>query len=276
MTSRIRYRLYHQRTTYRDTPGHRVLSGHADLGLAPSETVVSFINESHNHPVAVAALLQKDASAIVTLQASGIDQLRKLDGKKYSCFGGKYEMQIVKELVKGDGGEGNIVEDIAPRLSSFVQVLDGNADAAWVFVPWEGVHAQMNEIPLNLFCVGENSSVKYGYSPVLFASQEIMQDSVKAAKLAVLLSATARGYQYAVEHPEESIDMMVLTAKNAALDQLPREYLLCSLKHLIDQKYFFDDDNQWGHMKPQRWHDFVNFLVEKGVLHGRDGQPCSP
>eukprot|EP01033_Poteriospumella_lacustris_P019832 gene19832-14424_t len=47
-------------------------------------------------------------------------------------------MQIVKELVKGDGGEGSIVEDVAPRLSSFVQVLDGNADAAWVFVPWEG------------------------------------------------------------------------------------------------------------------------------------------
>ena len=40
---------------------------------------------------AVAALLQKDTSAIVTLKSSGIDRPSKLDGKQYASYGARYQ-----------------------------------------------------------------------------------------------------------------------------------------------------------------------------------------
>ena len=38
---------------------------------------------------AVAALLQKDTSAIVTLKSSGIDRPSKLDGRSYASYGAR-------------------------------------------------------------------------------------------------------------------------------------------------------------------------------------------
>lgn len=39
---------------------------------------------------AVAALLQTDTSAVVTLKSSGIDRPSKLDGKTYASYGARY------------------------------------------------------------------------------------------------------------------------------------------------------------------------------------------
>jgi hypothetical protein len=46
----------------------------------------------HGKPklVAVAALLQKQTSAIVTLKSSGIDRARLLDGRKYASYQGRF------------------------------------------------------------------------------------------------------------------------------------------------------------------------------------------
>lgn len=38
---------------------------------------------------AVAALLQEDTSAIVTLKSSGLDRPAKLDGKRYASYGAR-------------------------------------------------------------------------------------------------------------------------------------------------------------------------------------------
>ncbi len=40
---------------------------------------------------AVAALLQEDTSAIVTLKSSGIDRPKDLEGKRYASYGARFE-----------------------------------------------------------------------------------------------------------------------------------------------------------------------------------------
>lgn len=253
-----------------DCPGKKVLSGHADIGIAPSEALFGMWSGDNNHPVAVATLLQKDASALVTIQSSGIEHLRQLDGKRYACFGSKLEVEIVKELIRGDGGEGNIIEDTPPRLSAFNQVLDGNADCAWIYLHWEGIHAEMNEVPVNVFLVGEGSCIKYGYSSVLFAAADILHNEARATKLAGFLSACTRGYQFAVDNPEEAVDLLVSQANHPALEQTPREFLLNSMQYLIANKMFFNDDGRWGVMKPERWQNFANALFQRNLITTHD------
>ena len=60
--------------------------------------------------VAVAALLQTQTSAIVTLKSSDIDSPKKLDGKRYASYEGRFEMPIVQQLIRDDGGEGLAIE----------------------------------------------------------------------------------------------------------------------------------------------------------------------
>jgi NitT/TauT family transport system substrate-binding protein len=60
--------------------------------------------------VAVAALLQTQTSAIVTLKSSNIDSPKKLDGKRYASYEGRFEMPIVQQLIRDDGGEGLAIE----------------------------------------------------------------------------------------------------------------------------------------------------------------------
>jgi NMT1/THI5 like len=43
---------------------------------------------------AVAAVLQKDQSAIVTLQSSGISRPRELDGKRYASYGVRFALSL--------------------------------------------------------------------------------------------------------------------------------------------------------------------------------------
>ena len=43
---------------------------------------------------AVAALLQTDTSAIVTLASSGLDRPKKLDGKVYGSYGARYPCRV--------------------------------------------------------------------------------------------------------------------------------------------------------------------------------------
>jgi hypothetical protein len=69
--------------------GSRLVNGSATFACVPSESVISY----HTWPtgdkpkiVAVAALLQSNQSAIVTLQSSSIDRPAKLDGKTYASY----------------------------------------------------------------------------------------------------------------------------------------------------------------------------------------------
>lgn len=50
----------------------------------------------------------------------------------------------------------------------------GEADATWVFMGWEGIEAKMKGVELNVFRP-EDHGVQYGYSPVLVAHPDTLR-----------------------------------------------------------------------------------------------------
>ena len=64
---------------------------------------------------AVATILQRDTSAIVTLRDSGINSLASLDKKKYASYQGRFEMAIIKEMINKINIENNRIE-VAPGV----------------------------------------------------------------------------------------------------------------------------------------------------------------
>jgi NitT/TauT family transport system substrate-binding protein len=123
---------------YETTPAKRVATGASTVAIAPSESAISY----HTHPdypslTAIAAVCARDPSAIATLASSGIDRPAALDGRTYASYDARFEDDIVRAMIRADGGEGDVEIVTPPKLGIPNTLLSGEADATWVFVPWE-------------------------------------------------------------------------------------------------------------------------------------------
>lgn len=248
---------------YRLTPARRVAAGEADLAIAPSESVISF--QTNNVPmIAVAAVLARDASAIVTLKQSGLDRPSRLDGKVYASYSARYEDEIIRQLIINDGGRGQFVAHKPARLDIWHALLTNEADATWIFLPWEGVEAEQRDIQLNQFLL-EDYEIPYGYSPVLAAHGDWATENADALRR--FLSATAEGFAFAVRDPDEAARILFDTAAHPSLTSL--DFLEKSQQ--VVAGYYLDTEGQWGVMRRDVWNAFVNWLIRNHLLNHPDG-----
>jgi len=251
---------------YEQTPAKRVATGESTVAIAPSESAISY----HTHPeydslTAIAAVCQQDTSAIVTLAESGIDRPAALDGRTYASYDARFEDHIVEQLIRNDGGEGDIEIVTPPKLGIWNTLVDGNADATWVFMPWEGVLAERDGIDLNAFYL-DGYDVPYGYTPLLLARPETVE--TEAGALSRFLDATGRGYAFAAANPEEAARLLGETATGPeTLDD--RAFLVESQQRLADN--YLTGDGTWGEMARERWAAFVEWLADEEILTTVDG-----
>jgi ABC-type nitrate/sulfonate/bicarbonate transport system substrate-binding protein len=266
--------------SYKTTPASHIETlkpGTLSLAIAPSETVISYNTSPPARPKppikAVAAILQQDTSAIVTLKSSGISSPRQLEGKKYASYGARYEGRIVQEMIKSDGGSGDYVEvaDLS-MLGLWETVLKGEADATWVFMAWEGVEAKMKDVELNAFKLADYG-IPYGYSPVLIAHPDVVakEETALASEqqetLRSFLKASAIGFQFAAEHPEETAKLLCEQVSRMYPDlQPPLEVNMMTEACKTVAPHLLLDSHKWGDMSGERWDAFLDWLSEKGLL----------
>jgi ABC-type nitrate/sulfonate/bicarbonate transport system substrate-binding protein len=203
--------------------------------------------------------------------------LKELDGKRYASYDGRFESQIIRQLIKNAGGEGIIDEVLPPKLDCFDCVVRHEAEATWIFQAWEGIAAEMKGIELTYFPIdeSEDQNFKYGYSPVLLCNPSNFADTDKRIKLSQFLTITGRGYQYATENPEAAVDALIEASNHhPAVTNCPRDFLIASQRFLSDNNYYLTDHDGkkvWGLMDENRWETFVNWLLSNQLLTHRDG-----
>ncbi len=249
---------------YQLTPAKRVATGQAELAITPSESIISF--QTNGVPlVAVAAVLARDASAIVTLKQSGIDRPQKLDGKVYASYGARYEDDIIRQMIQNDGGRGQFISRQPARLDIWQTLLTNEADATWIFLPWEGVQADLKGIDLNQFLL-DDFEIPYGYSPVLTANRDWAGDH--ADEMRRFMEATSAGFRFAVEDPDEAARLLMETAKHPTLKN--RNFVEQS--QLLASSYYLDGDGQWGFMHKGVWASFANWLTRNHLVADNEGE----
>jgi NitT/TauT family transport system substrate-binding protein len=251
---------------YDQTPAKRVATGASTVAIAPSESAISY----HTHPeydslTAIAAVCQQDTSAIVALGESDIDRPADLDGKTYASYDARFEDHIVEQLVRNDGGDGDIEIVTPPKLGIWNTLVDGDADATWVFMPWEGVLAERDGLELTPFYLDEYG-VPYGYTPLMLARPETID--ARGNDLEQFLAATGRGYEFAADNPDEAARILGETA--AGPDTLDDDEFLAESQHRLAGSYL-TDDGDWGRMAADRWVQFVEWLADEEILTTIDG-----
>lgn len=239
---------------YDITPGKKLELGIADFAIAPFETVISLNNKSNKvDAIAVFAILQEDISSIVSLKSAHLNSPKLLDGKTYASYKARYEDKIVKELVIKDGGDG-IFRIIYPdKLGIWNTLLDGKADATWIFDNWEGVEAESKHIELNKWSL-KDYAIPYGYSPVIIASKSNMTTAHSAYRN--FINATRKGYLFAAANKSMAIEIL----KNHLTDYDKNNI---DLEKAFDAtKPFFGDENSCGYMNTDRVNLFLNWIIK--------------
>lgn len=246
-----------QKDNYAMTPGKKLELGLADVAVAPFETVISLNNKANKvEAIAIYAILQDDLSSIVTLHQSNLSRPKQLDGKRYASYKARYEDQIVKAMIKNDGGEGTLQIDYPEKLGIWNTLLKGNADATWIFDNWEGVEAAGKQIALNSFKM-EAFDIPYCYSPVLITKKE--QLHLKKDLYCNFITATRNGFLYVNANTEEATDILkkYVPAYDAANINLKASIQLTAPA--------LGDETNCGKMKDEKVNAFLEWLISNGL-----------
>lgn len=251
---------------YAVTPTKKVATGAATFAIAPSESVISFHTLDTRTPlVALAAIVQRDTSAIVTLGNSARNRPAKLDGATYASYGARFEDAIVAQMIRNDGGRGEFTATTPPKLGIWNTLLGGEADATWVFMPWEGVEAERQGVEVHAFRLADYN-IPYGYTPLLVAHPDVVAGHVDDMR--AFVHASAQGFQFAATNPDAAADLLVDTARHLTLGN--REFVRASQRALAGE--YLDAAGRWGTMEHARWQHFVDWLAEQRILKTTGGQ----
>lgn len=246
---------------YTLTPGKKLELDLADFAIAPFETVISLNNKKNTiDAIAVFTLLQEDISSIASLKTSNLTSPKLLDGKIYASYKARYEDKIVKELVKNDGGAGNIKITYPDKLGIWNTLIDGKADATWIFDNWEGVEAEGKNIELNTWTL-KDSGIPYGYSPVMITKKKNLTKFKD--EYTSFIKATQKGFLFATKNANESVAILKKSLSASDKKNINIERALA-----VTKKYFGTIDT-CGSMNPDKIKLFLTWLIDKNLENNK-------
>ncbi|MFN9113905.1 MAG: ABC transporter substrate-binding protein [Bacteroidota bacterium] len=239
---------------YQITPGKKLEMNLADFAIAPFETVISLNNKANKvEAVAVFAILQEDISCIVTLQDAKILSPKDLYNKTYASYKARYEDHIVKQMIVNDKGKGEFTIIYPDKLGIWNTLLEGEADATWIFDNWEGVEAETKNVKLTKFTL-RDYDIPYGYSPVVLTKQGNLLHQKES--YTNFIKATRQGFLFTKKDPAQAVSIL----KNYLSDDETNNIDLD--KSLLMTLPYLGNEKNCGMMHPERVISFLQWLVD--------------
>ena len=238
-------------------------AGQAQFAIDAQDTIASaFTSATPMQVTAVATLLQHNTSCVMSKKGAGIDRPKGLEGKTYLTWDSPIELAMLENVVKADGGDWSKVKRIPNTVTDEAQDVKQNPDhAIWVFDGWGGVNAQVNNVEVDRFFFKDLNPTFDYYTPILIANNDLIKNDPETVK--AFLSATKKGYEYAIENPDEAAQILIDGDDTGSLKG-SEELVKASQKYMVDQ--YVADAPKWGYIDPARWNAFYNWLGEEKIV----------
>ena len=238
-----------------------VASGKAQFGVSFQDSLAPAFVGNNTIPVtAVAAVIQHNTSGIISRKGEGMHTPKGLEGKKYATWDLDVEKETIRDVMKADGGNFDLVELIPSTVTDEVSALkSGSVDAIWIFYAWAGIACQVADLETDYFEFADINPVFDYYTPVIIGNNAWLDENPKTAK--AFLEALSKGYKYAVENPKDAADILM----NAAPELKSNSELVYASQEYLASEYIADA-SKWGEFDPERWAAFYNWLNEKNLL----------
>ncbi len=233
-------------------PVAEVLAGRAQYAEGNSEILYQRL--LGKPLVALAAVFQHSPSVLLSLEKSGIRSVHDLIGKTV-MFANKDEDADFLTMLLNEGLELSQV-NIVSSSYRIQDLIEGKVDAFNSYTTNEPYLLRQLGIPYNII-----DPISYRvdfYSDILFTSEQELKDH--PLRVAAMRRATLKGWNYAMEHPEEVIDLL----KNKYQIAKSRDHLRFEAEEM--RKLILPTLIEIGHMNPERWLHMADTFVRSGLV----------
>lgn len=233
----------------------QVAFGNTEFGVSFQEEVT--IARSNDIPVvSVAAIIQHNTSAFASRAETHIRRVRDVEGKRYGSYGLPIERPILGQLMSCDGGDIDEVEFVDVGFDAFPALIGKRVDLVWIFLAWDGIQAEIMGVDLSTLPL-YGSCVPDYYTPVIIAGETTIENEPDLVRR--FLAATARGYEYAIAHPEESAEILLRASPETEPELARRSQAWLSPRYQ-------DDATHWGEQKLNVWNAFAEFMFKNELI----------
>tara|TARA_Y100001978_G_C23612689_1_gene394367 strand:+ start:145 stop:1050 length:906 start_codon:yes stop_codon:yes gene_type:complete len=232
---------------YKYSPAKKIELYLADIALCPTESIISFRTKKKPFKLyALATIFQRDISAIAVVKSNNIKSPKDLDGRSYASYGARYEDLIVRQLIKNDGGKGNVKIYYPERLGVWNTVANNKYDSTWVFLNWEGI-----EKPNLRYFKLSDFNIPYSYSPLITTSSKLIREKKDSIKM--FLKATKKGFIYSVNNVQESSEILY--------KYLSEDDKKINLKNALNfSRKYFGGQESFGKINENVFSEFIQWL----------------
>ena len=126
-----------------------------------------------------------------------------------------------------------------------------------IFQGWGGINADVEGVDCDYFAFSDINPVFDYYTPVIIANNDYLAENPDQAK--AFMEATAKGYEFAAENPDESAQILIDGDNTGSLKDA--EDLVKKSQEFLSTKYI-DDAESWGVIDADRWNAFYKWLYE--------------
>ncbi|UQZ37524.1 ABC transporter substrate-binding protein [Paenibacillus sp. PK3_47] len=233
-----------------------VTSGEAAFGISAQEALT--LARLQNVPlVSIAAIIQHNTSGFAAPKDRNITSPKDFEGKTYGGWGSPAEEAAMKAIMDPEGGDVTKVKLVNIGEADYFTAVKRDIDFAWIFYAWTGVEAELRGEPLDMLYLKDYAPQLDYYTPVLTTSEKVISDNPELVK--AFLQATSKGYQYAIDNPEEAAAILT-----KAVPDLDPELVLASQKWLSPK--YKDDAARWGEQKTEVWQNYADWMYDLKLL----------
>ncbi len=230
-----------------------VVEGRAQFGVANTEVLFQRLRY-HQPLVALAAIFQHSPSALIALESAHIHNPQDFTNRRIMMLSREDDVELLAMM----HNEGLSLDHVQVIKTSYDinDLIRGNTDAFNGYITNEPFYLHEQGIP---FAVIKPS--RYGidfYSDILFTHERLLREQPELVR--AFRAATLKGWRYALEHPDEMIELI----KTRYASPKSRAHL----RYEYEQMYQLirPDLIDLGHMNPGRWQHMADTLVTQGLI----------
>ena len=242
-------------------PIRQVAAGRADLAVSYEPEVL--LAQDQGLPVkAVAALVPRPLTSLISLPEAQIDGVADLRGKTIATAGIPYQTDYLQAILERAGLS---LEDVSQKdvgLNLLPAVLSGSADAMLGgFSNIEGVDLAQRGLNPRVVPVDRLGIPTYD-ELVLVASTDRIADDPEPIRR--FIAALERGTRAALDDPAGATEA-ILDAGDGLEPKLTRAEIDRTLPLLLPRAA----GEPYGYMDPQEWERFAGFFADRGLISTR-------
>lgn len=239
-------------------PIRQVAAGRVDLAIS-YEPEVLLAREQGLPVVAVAALVPRPLTSLISLPEAGIVEPADLAGKTIATAGIPYQAAFLEAILEGAALTPDDVDQVEVGFNLLPAVLSGRADAMLGgFLNVEGVDLAERGMSPRVVPVDELGIPTYDELVLVASEKRLDADPESIRKF---IAALEHGTRDAVANPALATKA-VLEAGDGLEPKLTAAEVRRTLPLLVPQL----NGEPFGYMDPGEWAAFAAFMAERGLI----------